>query len=333
MLKFNLDDIISDDNDYYSNVEKLFDQIEENDIEIKKIKTRVEELKENINRSSKKINHEEKTDNSENSKNKKYDSKEIDVSSYIELLYCADSIEDLSTFLPKASDKNFDSIINALMLHLQREFVFFSKYLNELDISKEELIHTKQDLNRISRLKDLLLDYKESFIEEDKETIDNKQQLFYLQTSSGNYKILNDIKQIPIEYYDKLYILFNSLQNGRYKNLKVLSGSTMGSGYYEVRLPELRLTFMRLRPDTLCVMSAFLKKANKTRHHHYLQQALRGPKKMFDANKDYLMSQLDNPEFIESQNKLTENIYATLRTGANKIKMLESPNSGGDYNG
>ena len=54
---------------------------------------------------------------------------------------------------------------------------------------------------------------------------------------------------------------------------------------------------------------------------------------MFDANKDYLMSQLDNPEFIESQNKLTENIYATLRTGANKIKMLESPNSGGDYNG
>ena len=331
MLKFNIDDIVSDDNEYFDNIEALFEQLEENEELITKQEQKIDALKRKQQKPKQSIIKKIIPSKITEDKKTNYQSKEVDVSSYIKLLNCSQTVEDLASFLPKVTDNSFNDIINGLMLHLQSEFVLYSQYIDCIDPNTEieELKATKKELENIAHKKALLLEYKESFIDEQEETVEEKQTLFYLQTAGGNYKILNDIKQIPIEYYDKLYVLFNSLYNGRFKNLKALSGSATGKVYNEVRLPGLRVTFMRLSPSAICVLSAFVKRTTTSR---YYKQNIMASKALFEANRDYIISNMDNSSFIEEQSNITKSIFDTLKTGANKVKVLEPPIVGGDKN-
>lgn len=307
MADFNIDDILNEDTTYQEKIISLLTKLEDNETEIENIKEEIDRLLKKRNKDKITSSIKIKISPTKKTKSKKEIVTVDNIDYYKELLYISNSVDDLKEFLPKKTEDNYDNIINALLLSLQKDYVVCQK-LVETSSNKEELEIVKKELQNIEDRKNLIYDYKDALENQQiTELVDKKAKIFYTLTNRGNVKLLSDIKEIPSEVYDDFSILFESIRSGKFKNPKVIkSGNRFyGNPFMEVKLKQARITFEILAQDTIVVTGAFVKKVQTSKRYNSI---MINNKQLFLANRDELLAKKDNKQFIESQNQITEEV-------------------------
>ncbi|MGN0973759.1 MAG: hypothetical protein ACI4OT_03360 [Bacilli bacterium] len=312
MADFYLDDILNEDTTYQEKIISLLTKLEDNEEEIEQLKEKIDKLIKKSKKDKIISDTKNKTSSPKHVKAKKEIITVDNMEYYKELLSISTSIDDLKEFLPKKTDDNYDTIINSLLLSLQKDYVVCQK-LAETSSDKEELKILKREIQNIEDKKNLIYDYKDALENQQiAELVDKKAKIFYTLTNRGNVKLLGDIKEIPSEVYDDFNVLFESIRTGKFKNPKVIkSGNRFyGNPFMEVKLKQARITFEILSQDIIVVTGAFVKKVQTSKRYNSI---MINNKQLFLANKEELLAKKDNKQFIESQNKITEEVSKIFR--------------------
>lgn len=194
------------------------------------------------------------------------DSLEEELSYYVENFNNA-TLEELTEstddILPSQENPNYQNI----MLRLQIELLKSIKEVNDMiketgKSNQEELEYYKEELQQLRKKLDLL----NSPVEKDTKGEDQRKNiLIFAPTPSGNIRVLEDIeKRIPHEYYAGFQGLFESIQTGRFKNVRrFVASNAKTAGFSEVKDHKIRVVFDRIGPHAYVVITAFMKKVIK----------------------------------------------------------------------
>ena len=232
----------------------------------------------------------------------------IDVSMQFELLSYCTKTDDLEVFLPSVDDTDYDLVINTLLLQIEKERILCERNRNK---SKND-----QDFNRIQQLeqmKNFIYDYQENQLETEIESFSvETPKVFYTTTPSGNISLMNDLKEISKEVYPEFLTLFDSILSGNPKRPKTIDRSCkkFKNTFLQVRLNHSRMTFNVLTNDIIVVTGAFIKNDQRS---NILSSRFRNTDKLFSLNKEYFLKNINNQDYISSQEKITQEVYKILR--------------------
>lgn len=315
-MKYDIDDIIRGNTSYSNKIERLKEILKENNKEIKSLSDENIRLNQNYDVIIRK---------SINSQNDSFLTKEktpknikqIDISYYIEYLKCSESEDDLEIFMPNVHDNNFEDIYANIMLYLQKELIVKNKLVIS-NLTGDELLKVKKDIEKISLMMDLVTSYKEKYFDTGFDEIlfekENKSPiLVYSKTMSGNVALLRDLKKEPFESYDDFLYLFEALSNGDFKNVKRITKTNDNSLYssiLEVKLNSARITFEKLNGNVCLVTGAFVKKVMKSSIY---KTKLISIARNAQMSRKYILENLSNPTFIDEEKKITKDVYRLLR--------------------
>lgn len=187
-------------------------------------------------------------------------------------------------------DVNFISIINHMINFLDEE---------------------TNEINTQSYLEEYLESYLNSNIEYKNDSQDDNDILYYGFAQRKNY-ILNNIKNIPSNYYNDILKAFEKIKRCRL-NVGVKSLTDLKK-VFEIRVNSIRVTCKRFSKDTYVIIGIYCKKSKKDRMLiNDTAKKSRELETIFDAMKiDYLW---DN--YITSNSKIEEEIYNEINS---KIK-------------
>lgn len=225
---------------------------------------------------------------------------------------------DIDYALPSKNDINFDNIISRICCEYLKQI----KEIEEL-LFEEESTLTAADLNEFKE-EIKILNRKIEIIKEEQEekNEDNiiKNNLIFVPTSSGNTKVIEDLSSVSEEYYDGFKGLFQSIIDGTFKNVKRFVNNDKYSGLCEVRDFKIRVLFSRIGKNDYAVISAFVKKTDVDKAYTTKVEL---SYKNFLNYKDYLTSQLNDPEFEDNNQKAHEELFNLLDTPNRNNKIKE----------
>lgn len=236
---------------------------------------------------------------------------------YVENLSNA-TIEELrqnaDDILPSQENPNYQNI----MLRLQIELLKVMKEANELikeAENKEELEYYKSELQKLQQKLDIVKKprEKDSTIEKAK-----KNTLVFATTPSGNIRVLEDIeKRVPQEYYKGFAELFESIQNGRFKNVRrFVASNSKTAGFSEVKEHKIRVVFERIGPHAYAVITAFMKKSDNDKG--YIEPLKRILTDYKNNVHDKLKENLGNSEFLDLQQQYEQELFNKLSKATEK---------------
>lgn len=308
-MKFNIDEVISLEESESEKVNRLKKTVKQNVAEIEKLILENKNLKSKLNT---KIQNKEALEiNFISNEKKSLNTKQIDVSYYMEYLRYAEEKSDLEIFMPNVNDNDFDDVYAGIMLSLQRKLVLTNKLLKET-LNKEEIIKLKEELDKINFMMKLVLDYKEDCMEIDyTESEDNKDGLpflVYSKTEAGNVVLLKDLKREAPESYDDFLSLFESIAKGQFKSPKILTNLPLS--VTQVRHNNARITFEILDENVFLITGAFIKKVMSSK---FYKNNLYNILKNSEMSKSYILNNLNTQSFIDEQEEITKEVYSLLR--------------------
>ncbi len=295
------------------NYNDLIKQIKVNSKKIEDLKARNKAMRESLNseiRSEKK----EKNEILSNPKNSIKNVKSVDISYFYEYLKCSESVQDLEIFMPQLNSPEFDDVYAFLMLTMQRKVIIINEKIR-LTKSEDELNDLKDELLKIKDMMGLVRKYKESLIYLESEEIPQNIEkdsptLVYSKTAAGKVVILKDFKREPMESYREFLYLFESILSGNLKNLKYLNNPLFKEPLYEVKYNETRIFFIPLKGNVYLMVGALVKKVkNSSYYFNFLVNIYN----IACLNKDEIISNLDNKEFIDAENKISDEIKKLLK--------------------
>lgn len=223
------------------------------------------------------------------------------------------SYEDIIAYLKVSinSDKYIDTI-NCLIAYLIEEKVTIKKLQNEEYLKTKQVPDSFDDeYSKIDFLLSIL--YKLQYEPSNEEQEKNK--LIYLMTDCNNISIVNDLKSIPIEYYDSFYRLLSSIQNGKFKNFKRIGtkSDTFKNSLMEVKEHQTRIVFSQIDTNTYIILTLFLKKVDTSSDY---KANLRNADSLYSKMKEQIFLELsDNySEFISINDNITDNLINKLLT-------------------
>lgn len=223
------------------------------------------------------------------------------------------SYEEICMYLKKTinPDKYIDTI-NCLIAHLIEEKVAIKKLQNEEYLKTKQIAHTfDDDYSKIDFLLNIL--YKLQY--EPNVTDESKNKLIYLMTDCNNISIVNDLKSIPIEYYDSFYRLLSSIQNGNFKNFKRIGtkSDTFKNSLMEVKEHQTRIVFSQIDAHTYIILTLFLKKVDTSSDY---KANLRNADSLYSKMKEQIFSELSDNylEFLDINDNITKNLFNKLLT-------------------
>ena len=236
------------------------------------------------------------------------------------------SIDDLIDVLPSRQSYEFRRIV----IRLQTESLKAIKELKDLiateDLDEKDLLECKKfilDENKKIKMLSQILSMKE----EDISSEAKKNRVILVPSFSGdeviNIRIIEDMKRIPFEYYPKFLELFNSIINGTFKGVKKFVNNTNIVGIYEVKDFKIRILFSKIAKDTYAVITAFVK---KTDSNSIYKEGVTQKATAFNDIKKKIVSLLDNPEFIEENDKYVQELIDIMspKTDGKQLKVGES---------
>ena len=148
--------------------------------------------------------------------------------------------------------------------------------------------------------------------------------IIYLPTIYGNINISNDLKDVPLEFYDAFYNLFKSIKDGTFKNFKRITGDFKTS-ILEVKDGYARVLFTQIESNTYLVTTLFMKKVQVSKY--YLEHLRETDLLVYDQLlniKNQLLSNRD--EFIYYNNNITKNLLLKLSTKDKEMRIDEGIN-------
>ena len=327
-MKTRIEEIIKEEKEYLENIDALVSAVKSNQQEITDLKKQIEDTKLKRKTSIRAVPN-NKEFSSPNRIRKTYQSKEVNVELYKEMLFLSNTIEDLETFLPKGNDSEFSDVINMLMMELQKELVFYQKSISEIEI-KEMLEEVRQEIIELENKKNLLLKYKESQedVKEEEETVEiteGKKHLFFISRNPENMtnmqktSLYTDISSIPCEYHEELGKLLKALTEGHFKQIRRLKEKRTLEKMLELKSKELRLFFDIIDDNHLIVIGAIVKKVNVS---SYYRANLRMHSAIFRKCKPYIEALKENEEFIQESEQITEGFFDILMPKTTREKRM-----------
>lgn len=314
---YDIDEFSLGEDEYEEQINFLKSAIKSNEEEIKKLMKQNEKIKKDFNDCT---NGKQKPIESNCCDIKYEDSVEIqnirkvDIRYYLEYLKCSYDIEDLKIFMPSIDDKNYEDVYASIMLFLQKELILQKKKLSSVS-EKRELIEVQEKIEKITFMMNLVMDYKEMCFETDYDVslfndVAKMPFLVYSKTETGNIVLLKDLKKESSEFYDYFLCLFESLVNGNFKNLKVISNKYFPTSFNEVKFNQTRITFEMMGDNVCLITGAFVKKVmNSSIYRTRLISILKNAQ----ASKKHILKNINNQTFIDEQLEITKQVYKLLR--------------------
>lgn len=219
------------------------------------------------------------------------------------------SLEDLIDTLPVKNNYSFEKIL----LRLQAESLREIKELHEIlmddsEISKEELIEYRKlieiEKRKISFLRKILSD-KEEILPEKPEA--NK--IILVPNIYGNIRVLEELENIPIEYYPLFREIVVSIIDGSFKGVKRFTNNRLLNGISEVRGFKVRIAFTRVGKKTYALITAFVKKVNLD---HLYQKTLASKIDDYRIVYKNIKDNLDDPVFLEENAENVDRLFELL---------------------
>lgn len=244
----------------------------------------------------------------------------IDAKKYVTRIISSKSYEEIKNILPLKGSLNYNHIINVIILGLYEEVVEYKRLLimDRANMPEKEVKDIKVEINnlllKINYLK--RLNQKSSTIIEGND--DSINTLLFLKTTSGNYSIFSDLKEVAAEHYNLFHTLLTDMMNDKFKNLKRFNDNNAIQGLLEVRYNQARITFMPVAKNKYVILDMFIK---KTQIDAAYQAALKNKYDLFKENYLIISNLVFNDEYIEENKKVLDSLLSTLEKDA-KVKRL-----------
>lgn len=234
---------------------------------------------------------------------------EREVSFYIDSYNDIDddfTVDDLIELLPSEDNYDFKDII----LRLQAESIKNIKEISEIiiqdfSLSKDELNEYKNEITKEKRKIDILskiLIKDDTIFSEAKE----KNDIILVPTKAGNMRIIEELKQIPSEYYPRFLELINSIIDGSFKNVRAFTNNYGLSGIYEIKVNQARLIFTRVGKNAYSLIDLFVKK-DMYATHHYDSLKIKVGEYRHLHNK--LKEKSKDKDFMKENNKYVQELF------------------------
>ncbi len=242
---------------------------------------------------------------------KKEETLEVEMKHYINN-FTNTTIEDLNkkkNILPSKIDPNYENIILRLRLETIKNLNEIKELISAPDCTLEELKYYQEELQKEFKKLDYLSNITTEENQHQQEKICNT--LIFAATTGGNIRVLEEIeKDIPQEYYGSFKDLFTSIKDGTFRNVKRFSSNnTETAGFCEVKNHKTRVVFDRVGPNTYALITAFMKKSDNSKGYLEL---LSKKIKDYKDQKDSLLANLENPEFLQLNRQLEQELFQKL---------------------
>ena len=217
------------------------------------------------------------------------------------------NLEDILDILPNKDNYNYKDIVYRLIAESYKEIKEITEICLEEELSKEELKEYRELIDneklKISYLNEAL-DYEEEAI-----NVEHKNKLVLVPTVGGSIRVIEEIKNMAPEYHEQFLSLINSIVDGTFKNVKVLTGNKELTGIPEVKGHQTRVVFARIDKNTYALITAFIKKTTSNRI--YVDSLV---KKVvhYKKNSSLLKEKLNDPEFMELNDLYVEELFNIL---------------------
>lgn len=302
--------------DFNIDINSLLQKMDANCANAKELRQRLVELKNNLCSTSNSINQ-VSTPISDISLDNPL-SFENEVSIYIELYRKINmtNIDELPTILPNEFDYHYNEILLRLCAESLKEIkeceeLKLSENIEE-DIELDTIIETEK--RKIKFIKSLLEPHKDLT----RESIPQN-KIILAPNLNDNVSIFKDIERIPLEYYEEVSTLLESIINNTFKNFKRLTTMFEINGFCEVKGTKIRIVFKRLNVDTYALVTIFMK---KTTTDNGYRDFIRGKISSFIPIIKLLKDNLDNPEFLEINDSYVNELYNKLKMNTPKERRM-----------
>ena len=211
--------------------------------------------------------------------------------------------------LPVSKNYNYKKIILRLIAEMYRDI----KEINEIIIESQNLSETEQKEyegekaaieERIQYLKEALCEKKEIL-----ETKQHENTLIFVPTSSGNIRVIEELKSISSEYYDAFLNLFKSIKDGSFKNIKRFTNHETLRGTLEVKDFRIRIVFSRLSKNCYAIITAFIKKCDNDNGY---RKPIEYKVAEYKSIQEKLKKNLETSEFMELQKEYEIELFKML---------------------
>lgn len=232
--------------------------------------------------------------------------------------------DEITSALPSRKHYQYTRILNRLKLESIRNLKEIKDLLQEEGVSLDDLPEFQAEYNLELKKIALITKALEPKQVETEQVEAKENNLIFVPTPGGDIRVLDEIDDIPSEYYDRFNGLFQSIKDGTFKNVRRFSSHNDLVGLCEVKDFKVRVIFVRLNHDSYAVISAFIKKSDNDKA--YRASTI---KKYFDYQnvENALISNLGNEEFMEMQKTYEQELFRKLST-SEKAPVLKK--KGGD---
>lgn len=235
------------------------------------------------------------------------------------------NFEQIVQVLPAKDSVDFTSIMNAIILDIQKQYSFFTTYSLETRNSSQEKLSEEelQSIANLEDLRDMLIDYRDE--EKEKEQTPNQNEtsavIIPLLSRNGNNLLINDLKQLTREQYPYILKLLQELEREDFTHSKQLSTNSELSGYRELRNLTfyIRILYKSLGNHQYAVLGLFYKNSDNIMG---LINSMDQRAGLFETQKDHIEELLHNQdsdfmtvmnqEYTDLKKHLgEENVYGT----------------------
>lgn len=170
--------------------------------------------------------------------------------------------DDLLEILPSPTDYRYLDIIRRLQAESIKNILFYKQVIFEEHVEKDELEGIKELIELENRKKTSLT----KILEEEKEVVreEAKNKIVLVPTPTGNIRILEELKNAPIEYRESFKRLIDSIIDGSFKKQRNFKNKKY-TGIQEVKGHQVRIAYGRLGLDTYGLITAFIKKTTNSK--------------------------------------------------------------------
>ena len=231
-----------------------------------------------------------------------------------------ESYDQISDYLKFNISDNYEETINALISKVLVEIIAIKKLkYEELFSSGSDSVIFDEELKK----EELLLNYFYKLKTSTNIITDKpKNNLIYLTTECDNISISNDLKCIPIEFYDSFYSLLSSIQQGNFKRFKRIGNESSGfkNNLLQVRENFTRVIFDQIDSDVYIILTIFLKKVSTSKDYFI---NLRNVDNLLQKRLPYIKDQLQNNRdlFLNYNNQITDELFTKLLTKDGRLDL------------
>lgn len=245
---------------------------------------------------------------------------------YKQSIDVCDDPDFITELLPSPYENNFENTIYSLLLSYYKEITCANQMLKTVKDSLE-IEYLQEEIKKAKKIIEIIKEYHiESTTQEPVEQKQEKNTtpILYLRNLSNIPYINADIEDIDISDYSYLESIFNELSQGIISHEKRFVTYEELRGISAIRKGDVRVIFTRI-DNTIIILGALSKRFQNTVPYREL---LKRRAKAFKEQKDSIKESINNENFIEDNNYITEELFNKLTQQNPKQKVKKRDSNG-----